>query len=156
MKPLQGAVHLRYGNLPVDSDADVIVNTVNCVGVMGAGLALSFKHAFPEMFREYHRRCQRGQVVPGQMDVHELPEMRTLVNFPTKRHWKDKSRPGDIESGLVALYQLLVHRGARVVALSKLGCRNGGLDWNTQVGPMVQAHLHGPGRPWDIEIWDLR
>ena len=80
-------------------DAEALVNTVNCVGVMGRGIALQFKKAFPENFRVYAKACERGEVQPGRMFVFEtgaLTNPRYIVNFPTKRHWRGNSRIEDI------------------------------------------------------------
>ena len=87
-------------------DAEALVNTVNCVGVMGRGVALQFKKAFPENFDAYARACDRKEVRPGRMFVFETGELanpRYIINFPTKRHWRRKSRIEDIDAGLKAL-----------------------------------------------------
>src|SRR5438128_2737868 len=92
------------GNL-LNADAEALVNTVNCVGVMGKGIALQFKQAYPEMAKAYERACARGEVRPGHMMVWETGELsgpRFVVNFPTKRHWKGRSSYEDIETGLEA------------------------------------------------------
>src|SRR4051812_47719706 len=93
------------GNL-LKAEAEALVNTVNCVGVMGKGVALQFRQAFPENFRRYQSACRAGEVQPGKMFV--VPTMnlgspKYIINFPTKRHWKGKSRIQDIRSGLEAL-----------------------------------------------------
>ena len=118
------------GNL-FQSHAEAVVNTVNCVGVMGKGLALQFKKEFPENFAAYVDACRRHAVVPGKMFVYRtgmlLPQY--VINFPTKRHWRDKSRLEDIESGLTALVDVIRHYGVRPIAIPPLGCGLGGLDW---------------------------
>ena len=88
------------------ADAEALVNTVNCVGIMGRGIALQFKNAFPANFKIYKAACDRGDVQPGHMFVFEtgtLTNPKFIINFPTKRHWRGKSRMDDIESGLAAL-----------------------------------------------------
>lgn len=113
-------------------DVEALVNTVNCVGVMGRGVALQFKGAFPENFRAYARACEAQEVRPGQMFVHEtglLTYPRYIINFPTKRHWKGKSRLEDIDAGLVALVEQLRQRQIRSIAIPPLGAGLGGLDW---------------------------
>lgn len=124
-----------------ETPADIRVNTVNCVGVMGAGVALAFKQRYPDMFREYKRECDAHLIRPGKLHV-----WRTfgdwVINFPTKRDWRDKSRYEDIESGLVALRDYLLKVGPVKVALPALGCGHGGLDW-TKVSRMIQDHLEG-------------
>ena len=120
---------------------DVMVNTVNCVGVMGKGVALEFKKRFPDMFRAYKEDCSKGEVVPGKLHVW-VGWTETIVNLPTKRHWRDGSRYEDVEVGLVALREYLASRGAVTVALPPPGCGNGGLDWKVVKG-MVSKHLDG-------------
>jgi O-acetyl-ADP-ribose deacetylase (regulator of RNase III) len=102
-------IHYQTGNL-FDSKAHAMVNPVNCVGVMGKGLALEFKNTFPNNFKIYAAACKRGDVQPGRMLVVEtqMSEPKFIVNFPTKRHWRDGSRLDDIESGLVDL-ALVIH-----------------------------------------------
>jgi len=113
------------------ADTEALVNTVNCVGVMGRGVALQFKKAFPENFLAYEAACLRGEVTPGRMFVFETGQLhpRWIINFPTKRHWRGKSRMEDIESGLTALRKEIVDRGIRSVALPPLGSGLGGLFW---------------------------
>jgi O-acetyl-ADP-ribose deacetylase (regulator of RNase III) len=121
---------------------DVYINTVNCVGVMGKGIALEFKRRFPVMFEKYRMACQNKQVVPGKMLVYVLPMGDVIVNFPTKRHWKDNSRLEDIEAGLDDLLTYLKgvekYHPAAVVAIPALGCGNGGLDWRIVKDKIVQ------------------
>jgi len=138
------------------SGAEALVNTVNCVGVMGRGIALQFKKAFPQNFRAYASACSKGLVLPGAMFVYELPQNnspRFIVNFPTKRHWKERSRMEDIEEGLHALAQEILARDIRSIAIPPLGCGLGGLDWNQvrariedifQDLPEVQVLLYEP------------
>jgi O-acetyl-ADP-ribose deacetylase (regulator of RNase III) len=129
-----------HGNL-LESDAEAVVNTVNCVGVMGKGIALHFKQAYPELLPVYEQLCKQGRLMPGRMQV--LPTNRVVgprfvINFPTKRHWKDKSKLADIEAGLLALVQEVRAHGIRRIALPALGCGNGGLDWS-EVRPRIEA-----------------
>lgn len=112
--------------------ADAIVNTVNCVGVMGRGIALQFKKRFPENFRVYEAACKRKEVVPGKMLVHEAGSLigpKYVINFPTKRHWRGASRMEDIESGLQNLAEVITSFNIKSIALPPLGCGLGGLDW---------------------------
>jgi O-acetyl-ADP-ribose deacetylase (regulator of RNase III) len=129
-----------HGNL-LQADAEALVNTVNCVGVMGKGIALQFKQAFPENFRVYQRACQAGEVQPGRMLVFEsggLTSPGYIVNFPTKRHWREDSRLEDIEAGLTALVEEVRRLGIRSIAVPPLGCGNGGLNW-ADVRPRIEA-----------------
>ena len=114
-------------------DADALVNTVNCVGVMGRGIALQFKNAFPDNFKAYAEACKRQEVQPGRMFVFNtgrLTHPRYIINFPTKRHWRGKSRIEDIEVGLKALQEVIHERNIRSLAVPPLGTGLGGLDWN--------------------------
>jgi len=125
-------------------DADAIVNTVNCVGIMGRGIALQFKNAWPENFKAYEAACKREEVQPGRMFVYEVGQLTTpryIINFPTKRHWRGKSRIEDIESGLKALVGEIRQRGIRSIAIPPLGSGLGGLDWN-DVRPRIEAAMH--------------
>lgn len=113
-------------------DVEALVNPVNCVGVMGKGLAAQFKRAFPENFCAYAAACEAGEVRPGRMLVFETGSAgspRFIVNFPTKRHWKDRSRLADIEAGLAALRTEVERRCIRSVAVPALGAGLGGLPW---------------------------
>lgn len=132
-------VEITEGNL-LDADVEALVNPVNCVGVMGRGLALEFKRAFPAAFREYKRACAAGEVRPGHMHTvatgqHVGP--RFVINFPTKRHWKNASQMEDIEAGLVALVAEVRRHGLQSIAVPPLGCGLGGLDWN-DVRPRIE------------------
>jgi putative DNA methylase len=125
-----------------ETPADIRVNTVNCVGVMGAGVALAFRNRLPEMFVEYKRECELGHVRPGKLHIWKNLSGDWVINFPTKRHWREKSRYEDIELGLVALKDYLAKQGNVRVTLPALGCGHGGLDWN-RVAPMIEEHLQG-------------
>jgi O-acetyl-ADP-ribose deacetylase (regulator of RNase III) len=123
------------------ADAAALVNTVNCVGVMGKGIALQFKKAFPENFKAYEAACRREEVKPGRMFVFETGQMfnpRYIINFPTKRHWRGKSRYEDIESGLKALMREVRQRKIRSIAVPPLGSGLGGLQWS-RVKAMIKA-----------------
>jgi len=127
-----------------DVEADVRVNTVNCVGVMGAGVALAFKNKYPEMFKEYALACKKGEYKPGCPKVWRMSDMFNkeleVVNFPTKNHWRRPSEYKYIEDGLVWLERFLSSRPCAKVTLPALGCGHGGLDWNI-VKKMIEAHL---------------
>lgn len=135
---------IRYttGNI-LDAEAEALVNTVNCVGIMGRGIALQFKNVFPENFKAYAAACARGVVEPGRMLVYDTGELtlpRYIINFPTKRHWRGKSRIEDIESGLVSLVREIRSRGIRSIAIPPLGSGLGGLSW-TLVKPLIERAL---------------
>jgi O-acetyl-ADP-ribose deacetylase (regulator of RNase III) len=122
--------------------ADIRVNTVNCVGVMGAGVALAFKTKYPAMFRAYKAACDADQVRPGALNIWRTLDGEWVINFPTKRHWRENSRYEDIELGLVALRDYLAKQGHVRVTLPALGCGHGGLDWE-RVSAMIREHLAG-------------
>ena len=122
------------------ADVEALVNTVNCVGVMGRGIALQFRKAFPENFEAYKAVCERGGLRPGKLFVHSLGNLtnpRYIINFPTKDHWKGKSRLGYIDSGLEALVQEVRRLGIRSIAIPPLGCGLGGLHWS-DVYPRIE------------------
>lgn len=132
-------VTLTQGNL-IKIDAEALVNTVNCVGYMGKGIALQFKQAFPDNFKAYQQACLTKEVQPGRMFVFETGTMlnpRYIINFPTKRHWRGKSRLEDIKSGLKALIEEVKRIGIKSIAIPPLGCGLGGLDWKI-VRPLIE------------------
>lgn len=124
-------IEYKTGNL-LEADVEALVNSVNCVGFMGRGIALQFKEAWPQNFKAYAAACRRQEVRPGKMFVFEtgrLTNPRYIVNFPTKRHWRGRSRIEDIEAGLEAFAEEIRRRGIRSVALPPLGSGLGGLSW---------------------------
>ncbi|MGO9742929.1 MAG: macro domain-containing protein [Roseiarcus sp.] len=137
-------IELTTGDI-LQADVEALVNTVNCVGIMGRGVALQFKNAFPANFKAYEAACARQDVQPGRMFVFEtgaLGNPKFVINFPTKRHWRGKSRMEDIDSGLKALSQEVRSRGIRSIAIPPLGSGLGGLDW-ADVRPRIEAALRG-------------
>jgi O-acetyl-ADP-ribose deacetylase (regulator of RNase III) len=135
-------IHLANGDI-LKHEADALVNTVNCVGVMGRGIALQFRRAFEDNYEAYRKAAKRNEVCPGQMFLFErsaLEPPRWIVNFPTKRHWKGKSRIEDIEAGLVDLVRVIQDKGIKSIAIPPLGCGLGGLDWAV-VRPMIEKAL---------------
>ncbi|MGO9082611.1 MAG: macro domain-containing protein [Streptosporangiaceae bacterium] len=122
---------------------DALVNTVNTVGVMGKGIALQFKQAYPDNFRAYEAACRRGGVQLGQMFVVEtglLGQPRLIINFPTKKHWRARSKLSDIKAGLTDLRRVISEYAITSIALPPLGCGNGGLDWR-DVRPLITEAL---------------
>ena len=133
-------IKLTQGNL-LRAEAEALVNTVNCVGYMGKGIALQFKKAFPENYEAYRLACQQKAVLPGRMFVWESGDMlhrQIIINFPTKRHWRQSSRMEDIEAGLGALVDEVRNRGIKSIAIPPLGCGLGGLAWS-EVKPKIEA-----------------
>jgi len=124
-----------------DINADILVNPVNCVGVMGAGLALTFKNKYPDMFQSYKRACFARFIEPGKLHLYRTKNNKSIVNFPTKKHWKDKSQYSYIIDGLKQLCEYLtIQESNVVVAIPALGCGLGGLN-NNKVATMIKAAL---------------
>lgn len=137
-------IRFRTGDI-LGEDAEALVNTVNCVGAMGRGVALQFKKAFPANFAAYKTACKRGEVRPGRMFVYntgQLTNPRFIINFPTKRHWRGRSRLEDIAAGLEALANTVRERHIRSIAIPPLGSGLGGLPWS-EVRPRIEAALRG-------------
>lgn len=138
-------VTFKTGDLFLDK-SEALVNTVNCVGVMGKGVALEFKRIWPENYKAYKRACTTKELRPGRMLIFELSnlfgnsEPKFIVNFPTKDHWREKSKLKYISEGLDALVADIKKYHIKSIALPPLGCGNGGLDWNV-VRPMMLEKL---------------
>ena len=139
------------GNL-FDAPTEALVNTVNTVGVMGKGIALMFKEAFPDNFRAYDEAVKREEVRIGHMFVtenHALDGPQWLINFPTKKHWRQPSRLEWIVTGLEDLRRVVEEKGIHSIALPPLGCGNGGLDWS-DIRPVIEREL---GQLHDVDVW---
>lgn len=163
-------IERQSGDL-LEADVEALVNTVNCVGVMGKGIALQFKLKFPENFRQYKRVCDRGDLEPGRLFVFDRGELfgddqrpRYVVNFPTKKHWRSKSRLEYIESGMEALVREVEQREIESIAIPPLGCGNGGLDWSNvepiierRFAPLSDVHVivYPPGYEPDVDSMDV-
>ena len=136
-------MEISKGNL-LKAPVEALVNTVNTEGVMGKGIALQFKNAYPAMFKAYAERAKTGQVRLGKMDVHDLGGLiegpRWIINFPTKGHWKSRSRIDDIQRGLGDLVAVIKRLGIKSIAIPPLGCGNGGLNWS-DVRPVIESAL---------------
>lgn len=132
------------------SEAQTLVNTVNCVRVMGKGVALEFKKRFPRMARDYADRCARGEVRLGEPYLYADETGARIINFPTKGHWRSSSRLADIDRGLDYLAAHAAEWGITSIALPPLGCGNGGLAW-AEVGPLIYAKLHR--LPVEVEVF---
>ncbi len=144
---------VHKGNL-LEADADALVNTVNTKGVMGKGVALQFKRAFPANYEAYRAACNAGEVRLGRMFVTEtgrLDNPRLIINFPTKGHWKSRSRLEDIEAGLQDLRRILEEHDVKSLALPPLGCGLGGLDW-ADVRPRIEQALSD--LPVDVIVFE--
>jgi len=143
-------IELKRGDI-LKADAEALVNTVNCVGVMGRGIAMQFRKVFPECFKAYEAACKRKELRPGKMhvcDLNRFENPRIVINFPTKRHWKGKSKLEDIEAGLAALAALVRERHIHSIAIPPLGCGLGGLDWE-DVRPRIEEAF---ARMEDVDV----
>lgn len=137
-------ISFTKGNL-LDADVEALVNTVNEVGVMGKGIALMFKEAFPDNFQRYDVACKNGEVAVGKMFVtrrDQLDGPRRIINFPTKKHWRTKTKIEWITSGLADLRRVIEKNSIKSIAIPPLGSGNGGLDWS-DVRPHIVAALDG-------------
>jgi O-acetyl-ADP-ribose deacetylase (regulator of RNase III)/uncharacterized protein YwgA len=130
--------------------AQTRVNTVNCVGIMGKGVALEFRKRFPAMFDDYLARCERGEVRLGRPYLYKDASGVRIVNFPTKSHWRSASRLADIEHGLDYFVAHAAEWEIRSVAFPPLGCGNGGLEWS-EVGPLLYSKLRDVD--FDVEVY---
>jgi len=133
------------------SRAQTLVNTVNCVGIMGKGLALEFKKRFPGMYQDYVKRCKKGQVRLGEPYLFRGLEQPFVVNFPTKGHWRSASRLDDIVRGLDYLESHHKQWGITSIAVPSLGCQQGKLEWRI-VLPVLHEHLRRLGIPVELYI----
>lgn len=135
------------------SPAQVLVNTVNTVGVMGKGIALDFKRLFPEMFEQYRQLCEDGKLQIGVLWLYKSPN-KWVLNFPTKRHWREPSRVEYIEAGLSKFSANYSQMGIHSIAFPPLGCGNGQLDFKTQVQPLMEKYLRN--LPIEVFIYPER
>ena len=136
-------IETTEGNL-LNAPVEALVNTVNTVGIMGKGIALQFKQAYPQMFRAYENACKAGDVQLGKVHVFDMGGLvggpRWIINFPTKGHWRAGSRKADIQTGLQDLVGTIKRLNIRSIAVPPLGCGHGGLDW-AEVRPMIESAL---------------
>src|ERR1700722_11907105 len=139
-------IEIVHGNL-LYANVDALLNTVNTEGVMGKGIALQFRRAYPAMFEAYFADCKAGRVKLGHMHVYDLGGLvssgpRWIINFPTKGHWKAHSRLTDIQTGLADLVKTIRDLKIKSIALPPLGCGHGGLNWS-DVRPMIELAFKG-------------
>lgn len=134
-------IKLTQGDLLEQHEVDAILNAVNCVGVMGKGIALQFKTRWPANFTAYAAVCKAGKLRPGHVLTHDLGKQarpRYIINFPTKDHWRSASAIDFIRDGLVDLVAEVRRLGIRSIAIPALGCGNGGLVW-ADVRPLIES-----------------
>lgn len=132
------------------TDAECVVNTVNTVGVMGKGVALECKKRYPAMFEVYKRLCEQHKIAIGVLYIWTCPDKRVLL-FPTKKHWRNPSKLEYLEKGLDSFKRNYKKMGLKSIAFPKLGCNCGGLDWESQVRPLMEKYLKDI--PIDIKIY---
>lgn len=132
--------HFRTGNI-LDDRSEAVINTVNCVGVMGKGLALEVKKRYYNQYMQYHQACKDGLVDIGKLYITEtsLNIPRYLIHFPTKTHWRYFSKYEYIRLGLVDLIRQIKILNIHSIAIPPLGCGNGGLEWYLVLGMIVEA-----------------
>ena len=135
-----------------DSPAQTLVNTVNTVGVMGKGIAAVFKQLYPEMYQRYRRLCQQGKLDVGKLYIYRTPN-KIVVNFPTKKHWRQRSRVEYIKAGLEKFVTRYENYGIASVSFPQLGCGHGELDWETQVQPVMERYLQSLPIPVYIHLY---
>lgn len=138
-------IHYVTGNLLAASD-EALINTVNTVGVMGKGIALQFKDRYPYNFQVYQQACKEGSIFPGKLlvtrDSNLSTDSKWIINFPTKKDWKHRSKYEYIEEGLKDLVRVLDQYRIKSIAIPPLGCGNGGLDWS-KVKELMEKYLGG-------------
>lgn len=132
-------ISLINGNL-LESNADALVNTVNCVGVMGKGIALQFKRKYPKMFNAYQIACERKEICPGKIWIYKSNLTPIIICFPTKQHWYNPSKIEWISEGLDDLRNYILHNNIESIAIPALGCANGGLKFS-DVKPLIYEKL---------------
>jgi O-acetyl-ADP-ribose deacetylase (regulator of RNase III) len=162
------SIQLTHGDLLKQDDVDAIVNTVNCVGVMGKGIALQFKNKWPANFDRYQAACRAGKVRPGTMHVFDAgayAQPHYIINFPTKDHWRGNSKIAFIADGLRDLVAQVQRLGIRSIAVPPLGCGNGGLNWDDvkpliirafEALPDVDVRLFEPGAAPNAKAMEVR
>lgn len=131
----------------LQADTEALINTVNCVGVMGKGIALQYKRRYPDMFAAYQKACKRGEVAIGKMFVYETGQLegpKYIINFPTKKHWRSPSHLSYIDDGLIDLIHVIRELNITSIAVPPLGAGNGGLDWSDVEPRLVKAFAQIP------------
>lgn len=147
-------VKIEKGKTIFDSSAQTLVNTINCVGVMGKGLALEFKNRYPEMFKKYKSFCDNGVFKPGVLWIYKADDGKWILNFPTKIDWKNPSKIEYIEEGLKKFVEIWEDKGITSIAFPLLGCKNGALDPDDVI-PLMKKYLK-QCEGLDVTIYDDR
>lgn len=135
-----------------DSPAQTLVNTVNTVGVMGKGIALLFKQRYPEMYHQYRKLCQAGELEVGKLFIYRAAD-KIIVNFPTKKHWRSPSRLEYVEAGLKEFVRHYPEYEISSLSFPQLGCGQGGLNWEQEVQPVMEGYLKDLPTPVYIHLY---
>lgn len=137
-----------YNTSLFESNCKVLVNTVNCAGAMGKGIALEFKKRYPDMYLKYKEICEQGLLEPGKLWIYPVPDSDLkILNFPTKKHWSSKSKLEYITSGLEKFVNTYKQKGITEIAFPLLGCTNGGLNYQGVLPLMINTL-----NPLDINV----
>lgn len=147
-------VKIERGKIIFESSAQTLVNTINCVGVMGKGLALEFKNRYPAMFDKYKSFCDKGVFKPGVLWIYKAEDGKWILNFPTKIDWRNPSEMSYIEEGLTKFVEIWKEKGITSIAFPLLGCNNGGLNPD-EVIPLMEKYLN-QCEGLDATIYDNR
>jgi len=147
-------VRIEYGKTIFESSAQTLVNTINCVGVMGKGIALEFKNRYPVMFDKYKSFCDKGVFKPGVLWIYKAEDGKWILNFPTKVNWRNPSEMSYIEDGLKKFVEIWKEKGITSIAFPLLGCSNGGLNPD-EVIPLMEKYLNQCDG-LDVTIYDDR
>lgn len=141
-------IEYKTGDL-FTTEMQVLVNPVNTVGVMGKGLAKQFKLRYPSMFESYKAACDNGELAVGQLHLYRT-DTKWILNFPTKKHWRTKSKLDDVERGLQRFIEIYETEDINSIAFPKLGCGLGGLVWETEVKLVMKTYLESLDIPIEI------
>ena len=156
LRSASGREMLRYVTLNIfESPAQTLANTVNTVGIMGKGIAADYKKRYPEMFHRYAEFCANGMLTTGRLYLYRSPN-KWVLNFPTKRHWRNPSKVEYIEDGLKKFVATWAEYGITSISFPQLGTGNGGLDWKKDVQPLMERYLKDLPLPIYIHVAKTR
>ncbi len=140
---------IENGNI-LNSSMQTIINPVNCVGIMGKGLALSYKKKYPEMFNDYKDKCKNNEIKIGKPHIYKINSEFQILNFPTKIHYRNKSHINYIESSLKFIVENYKSLNITSLAIPRIGCGLGGLDWENEVYPLILSYIKSLDIPIEI------
>ena len=147
-------IHFKQGNI-LEANVEALVNTVNTVGIMGKGIALAFKREFPENYKIYKKACNNKELKIGDLLVTQTGRStpKYIINFPTKQHWRSRSKIEYIEKGMEKLVEVIKERDIQSIAIPPLGCGNGGLNWK-DVKPVILEGLESVKNSTEIILYE--